>query len=121
MAEQIQVMHILGSWVIQKAIADAATWPPRADGQAVEAELEVRLALGEAARQHLVKPLYELHHRQPQWLAAMLPALRGESLRQRLLRYEREPEVVLPAPDETVLSNRELTVLRLIAQGCSNQ
>ncbi|AGA85688.1 LuxR C-terminal-related transcriptional regulator [Stutzerimonas stutzeri] len=92
-----------------------------ADGQAVEAELEVRLALGEAARQHLVKPLYELHHRQPQWLAAMLPALRGESLRQRLLRYEREPEVVLPAPDETVLSNRELTVLRLIAQGCSNQ
>src|SRR3546814_1381340 len=29
--------------------------------------------------------------------------------------------MTLPAADETVLSNRELTVLRLIAQGCSNQ
>lgn len=27
MAEQIQVMDVLGSWVIQKAIADAAVWP----------------------------------------------------------------------------------------------
>ncbi len=91
------------------------------DGQAVEAEAEVRLALGEAARQHLVKPLYELAHRQPQWLARVLPAVKGESLRQRLLRYEREPETTQAATEETVLSNRELTVLRLIAQGCSNQ
>lgn len=91
------------------------------DGQAVEAEAEVRLALGEAARQHLVKPLYELAHRQPQWLARVLPAVKGESLRQRLLRYEREPETTQVATEETVLSNRELTVLRLIAQGCSNQ
>lgn len=91
------------------------------DGQVAEAELELRLALSEAARQHLVKPLYELQYRQPQWLARVLPAAKGESLRQRLLSYEREPEVTLPAADETVLSNRELTVLRLIAQGCSNQ
>ncbi len=93
----------------------------QADGQVAEAELELRLALGEAARQHLVKPLYELHHRQPQWLSRILPAGKGESLRQRLLKYEREPEISLPTADETVLSNRELTVLRLIAQGCSNQ
>lgn len=93
----------------------------QADGQVAEAELELRLALSEAARQHLVKPLYELQYRQPQWLARVLPAAKGESLRQRLLSYEREPEMTLPAADETVLSNRELTVLRLIAQGCSNQ
>ena len=93
----------------------------QADGQVAEAEMELRLALGEAARQQLVKPLYELHHRQPQWLTRVLPAVKGESLRYRLLKYEREPEMSLPSAEETVLSNRELTVLRLIAQGCSNQ
>ena len=94
----------------------------QAAGQTAEAETELRSALAEAARQHLVKPLYELHHRQPQWLARVLPATaKGEPLRQRLLHYEREPETVQAITDETVLSNRELTVLRLIAQGCSNQ
>ncbi|WP_326428776.1 LuxR C-terminal-related transcriptional regulator [Stutzerimonas frequens] len=94
----------------------------QAAGQTAEAETELRSALAEAARQHLVKPLYELHHRQPQWLARVLPATaKGESLRQRLFHYEREPETVQAITDETVLSNRELTVLRLIAQGCSNQ
>jgi ATP/maltotriose-dependent transcriptional regulator MalT len=91
------------------------------DGQHDEAELELRKALGEAARQHLVKPLYELQHRQPQWLARMLPAGKGESLRDRLLQFEREPEESAAPGDEAILSNRELTVLRLIAQGCSNQ
>jgi ATP/maltotriose-dependent transcriptional regulator MalT len=91
------------------------------EGQHDEAELELRKALGEAARQHLVKPLYELQHRQPQWLAKMLPAGKGESLRDRLLQFEREPEESAASSDEAILSNRELTVLRLIAQGCSNQ
>jgi len=91
------------------------------DGQHDEAELELRKALGEAAKQHLVKPLYELQHRQPQWLARMLPAGKGESLRDRLLQFEREPEESAAPGDEAILSNRELTVLRLIAQGCSNQ
>jgi ATP/maltotriose-dependent transcriptional regulator MalT len=91
------------------------------EGQHDEAELELRKALGEAARQHLVKPLYELQHRQPQWLARLLPAGKGESLRDRLLQFEREPEESAASGDEVILSNRELTVLRLIAQGCSNQ
>ena len=91
------------------------------EGQHDEAELELRKALGEAARQHLIKPLYELQHRQPQWLAKMLPAGKGESLRDRLLQFEREPEESAASGDEIILSNRELTVLRLIAQGCSNQ
>lgn len=91
------------------------------DGRHDEAELELRRALGEAARQQLVKPLYELQHRQPQWLARILPAGKGERLRDRLLQFEREPEDSLTVGDEVMLSNRELTVLRLIAQGCSNQ
>ncbi|WP_417777802.1 LuxR C-terminal-related transcriptional regulator [Stutzerimonas xanthomarina] len=91
------------------------------EGQHDDAELELRKALCEAARQHLVKPLYELQHRQPQWLARVLPAGKGESLRDRLLQFEREPEDSAVSGDEVILSNRELTVLRLIAQGCSNQ
>jgi len=91
-------------------------------GALSEAEQELRKALGEALRQQLVKPLYELHHRQPQWLARILPAAtKGESLRDRLLQYERSPEDMVVANDDMLLSNRELTVLRLIAQGCSNQ
>jgi ATP/maltotriose-dependent transcriptional regulator MalT len=91
------------------------------DGQQDEAELELRKALGEAARQHLIKPLYELQHRQPQWLASVLPAGKGERLRDRLLQFEREPGEIQEPGEEVILSNRELTVLRLIAQGCSNQ
>lgn len=91
------------------------------DGQYEEAESELRKALGEAARQRLVKPLYELQHRQSQWLAKVLPAGKGESLRDRLLQFEREAEDLIEPAAEVVLSNRELTVLRLIAQGCSNQ
>lgn len=91
------------------------------DGRHEEAEVELRKALGEAARQHLIKPLYELQHRQPQWLARILPVNKGESLRDRLLQFEREPDEAVASNEEVVLSNRELTVLRLIAQGCSNQ
>lgn len=91
------------------------------DGQLAEADLELRKALGEASRQHLVKPLYELQHRQPQWLGKVLPTGKDESLRDRLLQFEREPEELIASSEEMILSNRELTVLRLIAQGCSNQ
>lgn len=90
------------------------------EGRHDEAQLELHKALFEAARQHLVKPLYELQHRQPQWLAKVLPAGKGESLRDRLLQFERVPEDGVATVDEVILSNRELTVLRLIAQGCSN-
>ncbi|TLX53203.1 helix-turn-helix transcriptional regulator [Stutzerimonas nosocomialis] len=91
-----------------------------AAGRPAEAEVELGRALAEAARQRLVKPLYEFQLRQPQWLARVLPASRGESLRERLLQYEREVEDAVVPADEAVLSNRELTVLKLIAQGCSN-
>ncbi|MGA6096300.1 LuxR C-terminal-related transcriptional regulator [Stutzerimonas marianensis] len=90
-------------------------------GRQVEAEQELRKAVDEAARQQLVKPLYELQHRQPQWIARVLPAAKGESLRDRLLQFEREPDDAAGGADDMILSNRELTVLRLIAQGFSNQ
>ncbi|WP_028239683.1 LuxR C-terminal-related transcriptional regulator [Stutzerimonas azotifigens] len=87
----------------------------------VEAEEELRRALAEAARRKLVKPLYELQHRQPQWLARVLPGSPGSSLHERLQQFGRELEDPGLAAEELVLSNRELTVLKLIAQGCSNQ
>lgn len=90
-------------------------------GRHAEAEQELRKALVEAARQQLTKPLLELQQRQPQWLAKVLPASKGESLGERLRQFQRESDDPLSAGDEVVLSNRELTVLRLIAQGCSNQ
>ncbi len=90
-------------------------------GRHAEAEQELRKALVEAARQQLTKPLLELQQRQPQWLAKILPTSKGESLGERLLQFQRDSDDSPSASDEAVLSNRELTVLRLIAQGCSNQ
>lgn len=90
-------------------------------GKQPEAEQELRKALVEAARQQLTKPLLELQKRQPQWLAKILPASRGESLGERLRRFDQESDDPLSIGDELILSNRELTVLQLIAQGCSNQ
>ena len=86
-----------------------------------EAEQELRKALVEAARQQLTKPLLEFQQRQPQWLAKILPASRGESLGERLRRFDQESDDPLSISEEVALSNRELTVLQLIAQGCSNQ
>ncbi len=76
---------------------------------------------GRGARRKLVKPLYELQHRQPQWLVRVLPGSPGSSLHERLQQFGRELEDPGLAAEELVLSNRELTVLKLIAQGCSNQ
>ncbi|QLF92580.1 helix-turn-helix transcriptional regulator [Pseudomonas sp. ABC1] len=87
-------------------------------GRSAEAERMLRQALDDAARQKLVKPLYELQHRQPQWLAKALPG--DESLRERLLSLASHESAPL-SPGEPLLSGRELMVLRLIAQGCSNQ
>ncbi|WP_434456713.1 helix-turn-helix transcriptional regulator [Stutzerimonas urumqiensis] len=89
-------------------------------GRASEADTELRRALTEAARRKLVKPLYELQQRQPGWLARVL-GNKGETLHERLQHYERDIDEPVATADDLVLSNRELTVLRLIAQGCSNQ
>lgn len=45
-AEQIQIMDILGSWIIRRAIAEAASWPPRPDGKPLaSASMSVRPSL----------------------------------------------------------------------------
>ena len=41
MAEQIQVMDVLGGWVIQKAIFDAATWPKMANGNEIDVSINI--------------------------------------------------------------------------------
>lgn len=40
-AEQIQVMDVLGSWIIRRAIIDAASWPLRADGKPIGVSINV--------------------------------------------------------------------------------
>ncbi|WP_287030747.1 LuxR C-terminal-related transcriptional regulator [Pseudomonas sp. UBA6310] len=92
-----------------------------AAGQANAAEEELRRALGMAARQRLARPLLALQQRQADWLDRLLPGASAQPLHERLLNpLEREAQVQ-PAADGALLSQRELTVLKLIAQGCSNQ
>jgi diguanylate cyclase (GGDEF)-like protein len=40
-AEQIQVMDVLGSWIIRRAIIDAASWPTRPDGKPIGVSINV--------------------------------------------------------------------------------
>lgn len=90
-------------------------------GQIDEADIQLSGALAESARQVLVRPLLELQQRQPAWLDQHLPGQPEESLHARLLGQGSDL-VAAPAPAEaSPLSTRELAVLRLIAQGCSNQ
>lgn len=93
-----------------------------AAGQGEAAEEELQRALGMAARQQLLRPLLDLQQRQAHWLDRLLPGAAGQSLRERLLHpLEHVPEAVTPLAEGALLSQRELTVLQLIAQGCSNQ
>ncbi len=41
LAEQIQVMDVLGGWVIQRAIADAASWPDAANDHGVGVSINI--------------------------------------------------------------------------------
>lgn len=40
-AEQIQIMDVLGSWIIRRAITEAASWPLRPDGKPVGISINV--------------------------------------------------------------------------------
>lgn len=89
-------------------------------GRAQEGEVLARQALDQARELRLLRPLLELRHRQPQWLEQLLPGEAGHSLHQRLFA----PPLRTDAPASAgtaLLSSRELAVLQLIAQGCSNQ
>ena len=89
-------------------------------GQQEQADGLLQQALGEARQLRLLRPLQELQQRQAQWLERLLPSEAGQSLHQRL--FEPAPRLDEPASAGTaLLSSRELAVLQLIAQGCSNQ
>ncbi|UTH37575.1 LuxR C-terminal-related transcriptional regulator [Pseudomonas sp. KHPS1] len=89
-------------------------------GHDEQAEALLQQALGEARQLRLLRPLLELQQRQPQWLERLLPGEAGQSLHQRL--FQPPPTLDEPASAGTaLLSSRELAVLQLIAQGCSNQ
>src|SRR5690606_11213230 len=85
-----------------------------------QADELLQQAIGEARQLRLLRPLQDLQQRQPQWLERMLPGETGQNLHQRLF----EPPSALDQPASAgtaLLSSRELAVLQLIAQGCSNQ
>ncbi len=89
-------------------------------GREEQADALLLQALGEARQVRLLRPLQELQQRQAQWLERLLPGEVGQSLHQRL--FEPAPRLDEPASAGTaLLSSRELAVLQLIAQGCSNQ
>lgn len=90
-------------------------------GQLEEADAQLTNALVEATKQVLLRPLLELYQRQPRWVDRHLPGPASESLRNRLLQQGNEAPRSVATEEPSPLSARELAVLRLIAQGCSNQ
>jgi len=90
-------------------------------GQAEEADAQLASALAEAAKQVLLRPLLELYQRQPRWVDRHLPGPASENLRNRLVQQGSALPRTVAAEEPSPLSARELAVLRLIAQGCSNQ
>jgi LuxR family maltose regulon positive regulatory protein len=87
-----------------------------------EAEHELRLALNEAEAMKLMKPLLELQLRRAEWLRQVLPGRTPVVPERRLVPTAVIEAQVVPHVDpSSPLSSRELAVLRLIAQGCSNQ
>lgn len=78
----------------------------------------LRQAVAEAERLTLLRALQGLYQRRSEWLEQALPEL-GEAPWQHLQLAAPPPSAPLE-PRESLLSKRELAVLELIAQGCSN-
>ncbi|MBC9248825.1 helix-turn-helix transcriptional regulator [Pseudomonas alcaligenes] len=85
-------------------------------GEQREADDSLRQAVAEAERLTLRRPLQSLYQRRREWLERVLPAATWQHF---LLPTETPPNLALE-PRESLLSKRELAVLELIAQGCSN-
>lgn len=88
-------------------------------------ESEARKALSqalEAAAGGVIQPFDALIREHPDWLRSQLhnsPTLAGQQLLTHFPQVATRPVVECAAAEQ--LSSRELAVLRLIAQGCSNQ
>ncbi len=98
----------------------------RAGGREREAQQQLGASL-EAAAGGALLPFHDLLEQQPGWFREQLLTKATGDLRDALLRRLPDDEVASP-PESGVasgqaesLSSRELAVLHLIAQGCSNQ
>ncbi|WP_323162030.1 LuxR C-terminal-related transcriptional regulator [Pseudomonas fluorescens] len=93
-----------------------------ADGREPEARKALSLAL-EAAAGGVVQPFDALVSQHPDWLRGQLVTSTPAAVSQQLLELLPQPMArpVLEQAATEQLSSRELAVLRLIAQGCSNQ
>nr|WP_298139153.1 LuxR C-terminal-related transcriptional regulator [uncultured Pseudomonas sp.] len=95
-----------------------------ATGREREAQQQLASALQAASGGGLL-PFYEILAHQPQWLREQLRARPGCAVGQALLKelpaIESERLEIGSGTAAEALSSRELAVLRLIAQGCSNQ
>ncbi|UQS15045.1 LuxR C-terminal-related transcriptional regulator [Pseudomonas sp. HS6] len=93
-----------------------------ADGRETEARKALSLAL-EAAAGGVVQPFDALIGQHPDWLRGQLVTSPPAVVSQQLLELLPQPiaRPVLEQAATEQLSSRELAVLRLIAQGCSNQ
>ena len=93
-----------------------------ADGREPEARKALSLAL-EAAAGGVVQPFDALVSQHPDWLRGQLVTSPPAAVSQQLLELLPQPMArpVLEQAATEQLSSRELAVLRLIAQGCSNQ
>ena len=88
------------------------------EGQEQEATALLPQAL-EAARGGVLQPFQRLLEQQPHWLREQLAARPACQVQTELLTRLPRPAAV--AENIEALSGRELAVLELIAQGCSNQ
>ncbi|UVE16902.1 LuxR C-terminal-related transcriptional regulator [Pseudomonas sp. LS44] len=87
-----------------------------AGGRHSQAESELRRALSEAQRMHLLRPVQAFYRLQPALVLQHVSAAQRERLLQE------QPVAQVPRRDDgSLLSCRELVVLGLIAQGLSNQ
>ncbi|QJP97499.1 LuxR C-terminal-related transcriptional regulator [Pseudomonas fluorescens] len=93
-----------------------------ADGREPEARKALSLAL-ESAAGGVVQPFGALVSQHPDWLRGQLVTSTPAAVSQQLLELLPQPMArpVLEQAATEQLSSRELAVLRLIAQGCSNQ
>lgn len=88
------------------------------EGQEQEAAALLPQAL-EAARGGVLQPFQRLLEQQPHWLREQLVARPACQVQTELLARLPRPATV--TENVEALSGRELAVLELIAQGCSNQ
>ncbi|MED7667378.1 helix-turn-helix transcriptional regulator [Pseudomonas moraviensis subsp. stanleyae] len=93
-----------------------------ASGREPEARKTLNLAL-EAAAGGVYQPFDALLKSHADWLRGQLQATTGNAVSQQLLTHfpAAAPRPTMESSATEQLSSRELAVLRLIAQGCSNQ